>query len=301
MNLYDYQNMYKKMEMPKEMDERIRERMTGELNRKKVMRSNGYRFGFAVAAAFALIVCVTQFDTIVAAAEKMARFIRYTFVVNDDSGNAVDVDMTGVFVTLLEDAPKDLCYMDSVKAAGESMGITLLDTEQAYLYEGCVEYTPYLTKDEELYGVMLSDKLYSVGDLQDVTLHRKGEDGGIDWMEYNQGVNYQTPISVQITIHTDKDMTGEYENNEIGYVSKSQKIDLTADDAGTFEAEVYEAGNLGVKVVLYSVHTDGPMSWNIEDGSVKCCVAVFVYEGVEYVYMGGVNHETMKMFLDTLG
>ena len=28
--------------------------------------------------------------------------------------------------------------------------------------------------------------------------------------------------------------------------------------------------------------------------------AVFVYEGIEYIYAGGVSHETMKEFLETL-
>ena len=83
-------------------------------------------------------------------------------------------------------------------------------------------------------------------------------------------------------------------------MSKSQKIDLTSSDAGVLEPEVYEMKDLGVKAVLYSIETDGPVSWNITEGTVKCSVAVFVYEGVEYVYMGGMNHDTMKAFLDTL-
>jgi len=147
---------------------------------------------------------------------------------------------------------------------------------------------------------MLSDKLYVVGDLQNVTLHRKDEMNGVDWMEYAAGTDYQAPISAQVTIRTDKDMSGEYDNNEIGYVSESQKVDLTSDDAGIFEAEVYEMKKLNTKVVLYSIYTDGPVSWNITEGTVKCTVAVFVYEGVEYVYMGGVAHDTMKAFLETL-
>lgn len=78
------------------------------------------------------------------------------------------------------------------------------------------------------------------------------------------------------------------------------KIDLTAPDAGVFEPEIYEMKNVGVKAVIYSVETDGPVSWNITGGTVKCSVAVFVHEGIEYVYMGGMNHDTMKQFLDML-
>lgn len=36
------------------------------------------------------------------------------------------------------------------------------------------------------------------------------------------------------------------------------------------------------------------------DGSVICTTAIFVYEGVEYSYLGGVDRDTMKMFLNTL-
>lgn len=300
MNVQDYQNMYQKIEMPKEMDERIRERMTSELNRKNGKRGNGYRAGLAVAAAFAVMVCITQFDMVAAAAERVVDFFKYTFVMKDENGNAVNVDMQGAFVTLLENAPKDMCYMDSVKEAGERIGVTLLDTNDACKHEDCVKYTPYLTEDDEVYGVMLSDQLYAVGDLQDVTLHRRDSEDGVDRMEYNTGTCYQTPVSVQITIRTDKDLAGDYDNNEIGYVSKSQKIDLTAPDAGVFEPEIYEMKNVGVKAVIYSVETDGPVSWNITDGTVRCSVAVFVHEGIEYVYMGGMNHDTMKQFLDML-
>ncbi len=300
MDIQNYQNMYQKMEMPKDMDERLRERMAQELNREKVKRSNNYRPILAFAAAFAFIVCLAQFDPVVAAAKRFVNYIKYTFVVTDEDGNEVNVNMEGEFLTLSKDAPKDICYMDSMAQAGDTIGITILDTDQASMHEDCVEYTPYLTKKNEVYGVMLSDKLYVVGDLQDVTLHRKDEMNGVDWMEYTAGVNYDTPISAQVTIRTDKDMAGEYDNNEIGYVSESQKVDLTSDDAGRFEAEIYELKNINAKAVLYSVYTDGPVSWNITEGSVKCCVAVFVYEGVEYVYMGGVNHDTMKEFLETL-
>ncbi len=299
MSAQDFQNMYEKMEMPKDMDERIRERMEIELNRGKVRKGNGYRAGLAVAAAFAVMVCITQFDTVSAAAQRMVEFFKYTFVMNDEDGKEVNVDMKGGFVTLLENAPKEDCYMDSMQEAGNTIGVKLLDTDAACMHEDCVQYTPYLTEDGELYGVMLSDKLYAVGDLQDVTLNRREDMTGVDSMTYQAGTNYQTPVSAQITIRTDKDMTGDYDNNEIGYVSKSQKMDLTA-DADAFEAEVYELEHLGAKAVLYTIQTDGPVAWNVTEGTVKCTVAVFVYEGVEYVYMGGMNHDTMKAFLDTL-
>lgn len=77
-------------------------------------------------------------------------------------------------------------------------------------------------------------------------------------------------------------------------------INLSDSTLDVYDAEIYELKNLGVKAVLYTVDTDGPINWGIESGSISCTNAVFVYKGVEYVYMGGVSHDTMKQLLDTL-
>lgn len=300
MELKHYQNMYDKMDMPTDMDERLQKAILGKMDERKNGNKKRYHAGIAVAAAFAVMVFVTQFDTVAAAAERVIEYFRYSFVVEDKEGNAVKVDMEGNYLTLSSNASKDESYMDSITMAGKELGVKLLDTSESYQYDECVKYTPYLTEDNELYGVMLSDKLYSVGDLQNVELHQREEEGGLDWMEYTAGAKYQTPISVQVTIRTDKDMTGEYDNNEIGYVSKCQNIDLTNPPAGISDSEIYDMSNLGVKAVLYSVQTDGPIAWNIEEGAITCTTAIFVYQGVEYVYMGGIDHDTMKSFLDTL-
>ncbi len=300
MELNHYQNVYDKIEMPKEMDERLQQTILSRAQEKHNVSKKGYRAGFAVAAAFAIMVCVTQFDSVAAAAERMIEYFKYSFMVEDQEGNAVKVNMEGNYLTLASDASKDECYMDSITMAEEELGVTLLDTSEAYQFDDCVKYTPYLTEGDELYGVMLSNKLYGIGDLQNVKLYPKESDDGLDWLEYDAGSDYQTPISVQVTIRTDKDMTGEYDNNEIGYVSKCQNIDLTNPPEGISDAEIYDVSNLGVKAVLYSVQTDGPIAWNIENGAITCTTAIFVYQGVEYVYMGGIDHDTMKLFLNTL-
>lgn len=300
MNLNHYQSMYKKMEMSDEMDERIRDAILNKTDSKRMRRRKSYRAGLAVAAAFAIAICITRFDSVVAAAEKVIDIFTYTFILNDADGDEVEIDMIGEYLTLSPDAPTEYTYMDSMTDVGEEIGVKLLDTDEFYAYEDCVEYEPFLTEDGELYGVMLSDKLYAVGDLENVTLYPKESEEGIDWMEYSAGAKYQTPMSVQVTIRTDKDAEEDYKDDALGYVSKSQQINLTKPFKNTFDAEVYDMKNLGVKAVLYSVQTDGPMSWGIEDGSITCTSALFVYQGVEYVYMGGIDHDTMKAFLDTL-
>ncbi len=173
-------------------------------------------------------------------------------------------------------------------------------TKEAYQYESCIEYSPKVSEAGELYGIMISDKLYAIGDLKDVKLYPKEEEDGLDFLSYSSGKDYQTPILMQISLRTDKNTTQEYEDNELGFVSTHMNIDLTNDTSDMYDAEVYELENLGVKAVLYTVETDGPINWGSESGSIPCTNAVFVYKGVEYVYMGGVSHDTMKLFLNTL-
>lgn len=275
MNMSNYQNMYNKMEIPDKMDRKIKENVAGILESKKTTRKKVYRTGFAVAAAFALMVCVANIDSVVAGAKNIFDYFKYTFIVEDKDGTTEEINIVGEFVTISSDAPKKDCFMDSIADAEDKLKVELLDSDESGVNKGSFEYTPYLTDDKEVYGLILSNKSYVAGDI------------------------YQTPISVEITVRTDKDMTGMYDNNEIGYISESRKIDLSG-EGNTYDAEVYELENLGIDVVIYSVETDGPAEWNITDGYITCTTAIFVYQGVEYAYLGGVDRDTMKMFLDTL-
>lgn len=275
MNMSNYQNMYNKMEIPDKMDRKIKENVAGILESKKTTRKKVYRTGFAVAAAFALMVCVANIDSVVAGAKNIVEYFKYTFIVEDKDGTTEEINIVGEYVTISSDAPKKECYMDSIADAEEKLKVELLDSDESGVNKGSFEYTPYLTDDKEVYGLILSNKSYVTGDI------------------------YQTPIAVEITVRTDKDMTGMYDNNEIGYISESRKIDLSG-EGNTYDAEIYELENLGIDVVIYSVETDGPAEWNITDGYITCTTAVFVYQGVEYAYLGGVDRDTMKIFLDTL-
>lgn len=108
---------------------------------------------------------------------------------------------------------------------------------------------------------------------------------------------YQTSIGKQISVRTNENLTSQYQDNELGFVSENVNIHL---DDKSAEAEVYQLSNLNVKAVLHTVQTGGPIEWGIEDGVIDVTYAVFVHEGVEYVYYGGVSHAVMKEFLDTL-
>lgn len=160
--------------------------------------------------------------------------------------------------------------------------------------------TDLRSEDGSLYGIVITDKLYSVGDLKNTKLYPKEEEDGLDFLEYTPGSEYRTPIMTQISIRTDKNLDAEYQDNELGFAGSAMDVDLSDSSLGASDAEVYSINKLGTHAVLFTVRTDGPMNWGIESGEIDCCNAVFVYKGVEYVYMGGVSHDTMKAFLNTL-
>lgn len=300
MNKKDYQTMYEKMDMSNEMDQQIKDAIKNTQMSKRTSRKSGVRAALSAVAAIALIVGVSRTDVVRAAVDKIVHYFTYSFSVEQKDGTTEKVQMKEEYLTLSKDAPKEDLNMNSISEVGDAIGIHLLDTKEAYQYDGCIEYDPKVSKDGKLYGIVISDKLYATGDLKDVKLYPKEEEDGRDFLFYSTGENYQTPILVQISLRTDENITKEYKDNELGFVSTRMNIDLSNDTSDMYDAEVYELKNLGVKAVLYTVDTDGPINWGIESGNISCTNAVFVYKGVEYVYMGGVSHDTMKQFLNTL-
>lgn len=300
MNKNDYNTMYEKMEMSHQMEQSIKDAVMNTQTLKRRSRKNRYRAGLGAVAAIALIVCVSRTDVVRAAVNQIVHYFTYSFTVEQEDGDTEQVQMQEEYLTLSKDAPKKDLNMNSISEVEDAIGVKLLDTKEAYQYEGCIEYSPKMSEDGKLFGIMVSDKLYAIGDLKDVKLYPKEEEGGMDFLSYSVGENYQTPIEMQISLRTDEDITNEYKDNEVGFVSTRMNIDLSKDTSDMYDAEVYELKKLGVKAVLYTVKTDGPMNWGIEDGSISCTTAVFVYKGVEYVYMGGISHDTMKQFLNTL-
>lgn len=299
MNKKDYKTMYEKMEMSDEMEQSIKDAVMNT-QAMKGRPKNRYRAALGAVAAIALIVCVSRTGVARAAVDQIVHYFTYSFTVEEKDGNTQQVQMQEEYLTLSKDAPKKHLNMDSISEVEEAIGVKLLDTKEAYSYKGCIEYSPRVSKDGKLYGVVVSDKLYAVGDLKDTKLYPKEEEDERDFLFFSAGEDYQTPIDMQISLRTDENITKEYKDNELGFVSTRMNIDLSKDTSDMYDSEVYELKNLGVKAVLYTVETDGPINWGIEEGNISCTTAVFVYKGVEYVYMGGVSHDTMKQFLNTL-
>lgn len=106
-------------------------------------------------------------------------------------------------MTIPENAPTENTFLDSVREAGDLSGVKLLDSPEAYSYKGCVEYAPKRSEDGALYGIVITDKLYAVGDLKNTKLYPKEEEDGLDFLEYTPGSEYRTPVMAQISIRTE--------------------------------------------------------------------------------------------------
>lgn len=294
MNKKEYETMYEKMELSDEMDRQIK----NAIMKTRAVKRTGqkkYRIAIGTAAALVLLVGVGQTDVARAAMDQIARYFSYSFTVAREDGTKEQIQMKEEYITLSQDAPKKSMKMNSISEVNDAIGIHLLDSKEAYLHKGCIEYSPKVSKAGEMYGVTVSAPLYAVGDLKAVKLHEEE-----NYLSFSAGKKYQTPMTVQISLRTDENATKEYRDNELGFVSQRMNLDLSQDSSEAYDAEVYELKSLGVKAVLYTIDTDGPIEWRIETDDLSCTNAVFVYEGVEYVYMGGVSHDTMKQFLDTL-
>lgn len=289
-------------EMPEFIRDRIRSQVEEELKKETedIEKRKKPRFikRTAVAAAVVLAVFgISRISFVANAMDKLIQYITYRFTVTNEDGTKTTVEMQEDSIQLAENVPMENCYMDDMVQAGEQIGVKLLASSSMYQYEECIRYTPIISEEDVLFGVMLQDHFYTVGDLGNVKLYPKTTEESIDFMTYEAGAKYQTPISMQVTVWTNQDSSAEYEEDELGYASKTVNVDMK--DVSS-EAEVYTIPQLNVDAVVYTVYTDGPIAWGIEEGSIRCTSTFFVYEGVEYIYMGGVSHDTMKEFLNTL-
>lgn len=300
MDIREYKEMYQKMDMSAEMDQRIKNTVNNTREVKKRKMKNIYKVGIGVAAVLALFVCATQTDVVSAAVDRIIHYFSYSFTVENEDGTSEQVNMNTEYLSISKDAPKESCSLNSVKEAGKSMGLELLESSAAYKYDGCIEYSPQVSDDGQVMGAYISDHFYCVGDLKNVKYKKAESKDANDFITYDRGEKYRTPIMTQIAVRSDKKLSTEYNNREVGFVSESMNIDLTKDTKKYFDSELYTLDKLGIKAVLFGTRTDGPIAWGIESGEIECTVAVFVYQGVEYVYSGGVDHDTMEAFLDTL-
>lgn len=285
MKLDEYKKMYAKMKTSPEMDERILQ----SLQKKKVGRKVTYMKVASVAAAFALLVGIYQIPSVNAAVNDFISSFTNKVKINNET-----VEMTGEYKQINKDACKEDRKFDTLSDVEKELGVKLLKSDQAYEDDkNLIQYNPHISKSGDLYGAMIMDDFYVIGDLENVKIKTFKEFSHVNSIKYDSGTKFKSPISTEITVRT---LTGNEDNksgdHELEYYGKDE-------DFGESESEVYEIRNLGVKAVISIIESGAPENWNTGD-SVNMTHAMFVYDGVEYKYYGVVSLDTMKTFLDGL-
>lgn len=290
MRINEYKNMVEKMKIPEDMDRELKNVLLSDQKEQKKMKKNKTtrNVSVAVIAAF-LIFGMAQTPLISNAAATIMNYFRYGFSFTESNGTKEAVNMKLDYLKLSENAPVKDRTMNSVDEVSDVIGIKLLNSTKEY--KGKVDYVPSLSEHNKLMGITIKNNFYCIGDITDIKQNQEK-----DIISYDNGETYFTPIAAQITVRTDVNLTEKYQDNELGFVSENDYVDL--DDISS-DADLYEISSLGVKAVLFTVKTDGPIDWGLHQ-EMNCTNAVLVYNGVEYVYFGCVSHDTMKAFLDTL-
>lgn len=301
MNINEYKHMYEKMEISDELDVQIRNRIMnlGENKPIKVKHQHTKMIVALATIAFVIGILGINNNTVSAAIEKVVQYFAETIWITNSNGDAEAIDMVQKYITLSNKAPKKMTKFDSMKSVSEKIGIKLLESPKAYSAGKCVNYNPCIDENGKILSVTIGDAIYCIGDLKNINLVQSANVDEMDIMNYDPGEHFKTPVMVQINIKTDENLNENYRNNELSFVSERMNIDLTEETRKDTHAEVYTLKTLGTKAVLFDMETDGPASWDLTQ-PITTTNAVFVYEGIEYIYAGGVSHETMKEFLETL-
>ena len=301
MNINEYKHMYEKMEISDELDVQIRNRImnSGRNKHIKVKHQHTKMIVALTTIAFVIGILGINNNTVSAAIEKVVQYFAETIWITNSNGDAEAIDMVQKYITLSNKAPKKMRKYESMKNVSEKTGIKLLESPKAYSAGKCVNYNPCVDEKGKLLSVTIGDAIYCIGDLKNINLFPSANADEMDILKYDSGEHFKTPVMVQINIKTDENLNENYRNNELSFVSERMNIDLTEETGKDTHAEVYTLKTLGTKVVLFDMETDGPASWDLTQPIITTN-AVFVYEGIEYIYAGGVSHETMKEFLETL-
>lgn len=324
MRLEEYRQVYDKVSLPKEADERILQELQEEVSNSGMkQKRKGIRFAGVAAAVAVLVLAVgiMQFPAVASTTQNLVNsFTNYVIISNNSSQEDVEKmeklseDMeygyptsiyeysdSGEYLSVNPDAPKKECRMASMSEVGKALGVDLLQSKDAHESKDSILYTPYVSDSGALNGVILKNDFYALGDIRDAEFNVSGdlktEDGYI-YVSYREGENYHSPIMMEATIRTDDNEGVDDGNHELDYGGRQVK----ADDGAIISTEVYEIENLGVTALLTVDDTPGPYTWNKLDGDEinNATDAYFVYLGVEYRYVGAVSTDTMKEFLEGL-
>ena len=272
----------------------IKEHSAGQ--QKRVTKK---QWKLAVSAICAvLLVGVWQIPAVKVFSAKVLRYFTTNITFRDGDKNE-SLSWQDAYVSIPEKAPKKEKVFTTMQEAGKQTGMDFLKSKDEYHGKKAVKYYPYLSGNGTMNGFMVIDSYYATGDLTDILVDWQIEDDGTftaGQSSYRAGKKFKSPIEMQVLVRSDKDEGVNLKDHELEY--SGTNLDYT--DAGeSSDAEIYLLENLGVKAVLETVYTDGPAFWNKEKESAVSH-AFFIYQGMEYQFMGDVSRDTMKEFLNTL-
>lgn len=292
-----YKSLYSKIQTSEETDQRILLNLKKNLRYEKKQSHQKLVLKFAVMIVFCLVIIHAK--PIYAAVEKVLQHFVNIFELHSDDLDGTIVDMEGDYLKLNSDAKKEWCKMDSVEQISKMLGVDILESTEEYDASNSISYYPYVSKKGSLNGVMLINHSYVMGDLQNVELKTYSDTTTKSMLICNSGEKYKSPIGMEITIRSDKKEGVDYDNHELAYEGLYLKLEEKGDVSNI---ELKEIANLEIYAVLYTLNDVGPFDTVMENsGDIESItVAMFMYEGIEYVYMGAVSYETMLEFLYTL-
>lgn len=321
MRLEEYRKIYDEVSLSKEADERILQALQEAQSSGKKRNSSRVRaVRIAVAAAvLVLAVGIMKFPAVASTTKTLVTGFT-NFVLNSGESSQEDIEKmekrmegveygyptsvyeysdSGEYLEINPDAPKKECKMDSMDAVSEMLGIDLLQSKDAYQQENCILYTPYVSESGALNGAVLIDDFYALGDIREAEYSIFPEVETSNAICYRPGEKYQSPIRMEITMRTDDAEGVDYDNHELDYGGRIE----AREDNDAEKTENYVIQNLGgVNAMLSLDETDGVSTWGkLEGEEISSCVsAYFLYQGVEYRYVGAVSLETMQEFLEGL-
>lgn len=321
MRLEEYRQIYDKVSLSKEADERILQALQEAQSSGKKRNSTRVRAVriAAVAAVLVLTVGIMKFPAVASTTKVLVSGFT-NFILNSGTSSQEDIEKmeeqiegreygyptsqyvysdSGVYQEINPDAPKKECKMDSMDAVSEALGVDLLQSEDAYEQENGILYTPYVSESGALNGVILMNDFYALGDIQNAEYSIFPEVETCNTIFYRPGEKYQSPIKMEITVRTDDAEGVDYDNHELDYGGRTE----VREDNDAEKTENYVIQNLGgVNAMLSVDETDGASTWGkLEGEDIRSCVsAYFLYRGVEYRYVGAVSLETMQEFLEGL-
>lgn len=327
MKLEEYRRVYDELSLSREAEERILQTLQEEQSSGKKRKSAREKMvRVAAAAALVLAVGILKFPAVASTTKTLVSGFT-NFVLNSGAPSQEDTEKmeklmedanssregvdygypssvyeysdSGEYLEISPDAPKKECKIDSVDAASEMLGIDLLQSKNAYEQKNCILYTPYVSGSGALNGAILIDDFYAVGDIKDAeySISPKVDTGNAVF--YRPGKKYQSPVRMEITIRAGDAEGVDYDNHELDYGGRVE----AREENDAEKTENYVIQNLGgVNALLCVDETDGISTWGKREGEEisHCVSAYFLYQGVEYRYVGAVSLETMKEFLEGL-